>query len=120
MQSKATSVADYLDEVPASRRTVLAALRKLCLETLAGYEEVMAYGMPSYRKNGTVEVAFASQKNYLALYVLKKAVVDAFRPELPQASIGKGCIRFSTPEKMNLAVIKKLLVATCSAEEPAC
>src|SRR3954468_24266006 len=112
MQSRATTVAAYLDEVPAARRAALTALRELCIETLAGYEEVMAYGGPCYKNDGVIEVGFASQKNFIALYVLKKGVVDAFRTELAGASIGKGCIRFSKPDKMDFAVIKRLLVAT--------
>jgi uncharacterized protein YdhG (YjbR/CyaY superfamily) len=120
MQSAATTVADYLDEVPASRRDTLAKLRDLCVRCLVGYEEGMEYGLPCYKKNGVAEVGFASQKNYIALYVLKKGVVDAFRAELAGASIGKGCIRFSKPEKIDFQVIEKLLVATRASKEAPC
>jgi uncharacterized protein YdhG (YjbR/CyaY superfamily) len=120
MHSTATNVATYLDQVAAPRRDALKALRELCVKVLVGYEEGMNYGMPSYKKNGAVEVAFASQKNYVSLYVLKKGVVDAHRAELASASIGKGCIRFTRPEKLDFKVIKMLLVATCASEEAAC
>ena len=63
--------------------------------------EGMAYGIPCYKKSGTIEVAFASQKNYIALYVLKKDVVDAFRAEPAGANIGKGSIRYSRPEQLD-------------------
>ena len=109
MQSTATNVAAYLAEVPDSKRGTLTALRDLCLKCLIGYEEGMDYGMPSYKKNGTVEVGFASQKNYISLYVLKKSVVDAHRAELAGASVGKGCIRYARPEKLDFNVIEKLL-----------
>ena len=120
MQSSATSVAEYLDEVPASRRDALTRLRELCVKTLLGYEEAMEYGLPCYKKNGIVEVGFASQKTYVAIYVLKKGVVDAFRAELSGAKIGKGCIRFSKPEKLDFEVLKKLLVATRASREAPC
>jgi uncharacterized protein YdhG (YjbR/CyaY superfamily) len=120
MQSTATNVVDYLAEVPTSRRETLTRLRDLCIKTLPGYEEVMEYGMPCYKKNGVVEVSFASQKNYLALYVLKKEVVDAFRAELSGAKIGKGCIRYAKPESLDFQVIKRLLEATRASKEAAC
>jgi uncharacterized protein YdhG (YjbR/CyaY superfamily) len=120
MQSTATNVTTYLQQVPDVRRASLERLRNLCLQTLIGYEEGLDYGMPSYKKNGTVEVAFASQKNYISLYVLKQAVVNAHRAALAGASIGKGCIRFSKPEKLDFAVIESLLVATRGAKETAC
>ena len=120
MQSAATNIADYLAEVQASRRYTLTTLRDLCVESLVGYEESMAYGAPCYKKNGIVEVAFASQKNYIAIYVLKKGVVDAFRQQLTGASIGKGCIRYSKPEELDFKVIKMLLVATRASKETPC
>lgn len=112
MQSTANDVTVYLDQVPDERRACLAALRTLCLDTLAGYHENMSFGMPSYQRNGTVEVAFASQKNYISLYMLKSAVVAAHREELAGLKVGKGCIRYTKPEKLDFALIEKLLVAT--------
>jgi uncharacterized protein YdhG (YjbR/CyaY superfamily) len=120
MQSAARNVADYLDEVPAARRDALARLRDLCVSTLVGYEEVMEYGLPCYKKDGTVEVGFASQKNYIAIYILKQDVVEALRTELAGAKIGKGCIRYSKPEKLDFEVIEKLLVATRESKQAPC
>src|SRR6266850_1606676 len=117
MQSTAKNVSAYLEHVPGDRRAVLERLRNLCLQTLAGYEEVMEYGLPGYKKNGTIEVSFASQKNYIALYVLKQAIVDAYRTALAGATIGKGCIRFSRPEKIDFAVIERVLIATRDSKE---
>ena len=111
MQSTAANVDTYLSQVPDTRRAALTRLRELCRETLVGYEEGMEYGLPSYKKSGVVEVAFASQKNYISLYVLKEAVVNTYRAALVTASIGKGCIRYSRPEKLDFAIIEKLLVA---------
>ena len=105
MTSKATDVQSYLKEVPAERRAVIEKLRSLCRQNLAGYAECMGYGMPGYKRNGLLEVSFASQKQYIALYVMKKDVVDEFRKSLPGSSIGKGCIRFSKPDLMDFDVI---------------
>ncbi len=66
MQSEAKDVTAYLEEVPEKRREGLTELRRLCREILSDYEEGMFYGMPSYKKNGTVDVAFASQKQYIS------------------------------------------------------
>lgn len=80
----------------------------------------MEYGMPSYKKDGVVEVAFASQANYISLYILKKEVVDAHRDALVGASIGKGCIRFRKPEVTDFAVIESLLVGTVRSSASPC
>lgn len=36
----------------------------------------MEYGMPAYKRNGAVQVAFANQKQYISLYALKGEVVE--------------------------------------------
>lgn len=120
MQSKAKDVATYLRELPEERRAPLTALRELCLETLTGYEEVMEYGMPGYKKDGVGEVGFASQKHYISLYILKQAVLDAHRADLSGLSVGKCCIRYGSPRKMDFAVIRKLLVGTRESNTRVC
>jgi uncharacterized protein YdhG (YjbR/CyaY superfamily) len=68
MISEAKNVTDYLNEVPENRKAVLTKLRKLCKENLVGYEERMAYGTPTYKKDKGIEIGFASQKvSYLFL-----------------------------------------------------
>lgn len=120
MQSQARDVSSYLEELPEARRPTLTRLRDLCRTCLVGYEEGMAYGMPTYSKDGKPEVAFASQKNYISLYVMKSAVVEAHLGDLAAASVGKGCIRYSKPEKLDFEVIERLLVATRESPKAGC
>ena len=120
MQSQATEVQQYLKEVPAERLETLQQLRELCQLTLVGYEESMAYGMPSYSKHGVVEVAFASQKNYISLYILKEPVLAQHRPSLTGLNLGKGCIRYSKPEKIDFGLVKQLLEDTLNSDAEIC
>jgi uncharacterized protein YdhG (YjbR/CyaY superfamily) len=118
MKSKATTVEEYLADVPEERRRVLETLRTLCLEELAGCEEGMQYGMPSYSRDGSaVEVAFASQKNYISLYVLE-SVVKANAHLLDGLSVGKGCIRFKRPEQIDPTVVRPLLSGSAADSGP--
>ncbi|HEY0602010.1 MAG TPA: DUF1801 domain-containing protein [Herpetosiphonaceae bacterium] len=120
MQSTAPDVTSYIQEAPAERQPSLAALRQLCLETLAGYEECMAYGMPGYTRNGTIEVGFASQKRYISLYILKEDVVKAHRDALAGLDVGKGCIKYTRPARIDFDVVRRLLIATRESPEGAC
>ncbi len=116
MQSKAADVTAYLEEVPEERRAALARLRQLCLETLEEYDEGMAYGMPVYLKNGVGEVAFASQRNYISLYI-KTEVVEEHREALAAAKIkvGKSCINLPKPDRIPFDLVQSLLVATVNS-----
>lgn len=116
MQSTASTVDAYIASVPPERLASISRLRDLCASLLPGYKEGMEYGMPSYSKDGVVEICFASQKNYISLYILKKKVVDKYRDQLKD--VGKGCIRYRRPEQIDFEVVEKLLEesAASSAE----
>ena len=122
MQSTAKNVSDYLAEVPEARAAALAKLRDLCQVTLVDFEESMAYGMPSYSRAGIVEAAFASQKNYISLYILRTDVMDTYRDQLKGKgiSLGKGCIRYSRPDRMDFNMIKLMLKATQESTGEVC
>jgi len=117
MISKAADVATYIEESPADRRAAVQQIRTLCRQNLAGYEECMEHGMPSYKRDGLPEFSFASQKQYIALYA-KPVLVDEFRAALKKAKIGKSCIRFPKPEDIDFAIIAQLLRRT--AATPGC
>ena len=112
MQSKAKSVDSYIEQAPSERHEALRRLRVLCRQVLTGFEEIIMYGMPSYARKGVVEVAFASQKNYISLYILRQDALAAQRAALAGSSVGKGCIRYARPDKIDYAVVREMLVAT--------
>jgi hypothetical protein len=109
MQSKATTVAEYLKNLPDDRRGVMTALCSLCRKHLVGFNEGMEYGMPYYKRDDQA-VGVCSQKNYVSVYGLRKQVVET-GVTLDGAKIGKGCINFTKPERIDMKVIEKLLVA---------
>lgn len=82
----------------------------------------MEYGGPCYSRNGEVEVGFMSQKNFIGLYILRTDVMRAHRYLLnvPGITLGKGCIRYSKPEKIDFNVVEKLLRATVESTGKVC
>jgi hypothetical protein len=121
MQSKAKTVEEYMKDVPEDRQEALLKLRKLCFEKLIGYEENLEYGMLCYKRKGyEVEVAFASQKNYISLYILKKEVLDKYRKELVHLNLGKGCIRYRKPQQIDFGVVERLLIDSYQSDGEVC
>jgi uncharacterized protein YdhG (YjbR/CyaY superfamily) len=120
MQSDAATVSDYLDEIPEERLPALIQIRSLCQQHLTNFEESMQYGMPSYSRNGIVEVAFASQKNNIALYILRTDVLNPYRDQFAASSIGKGCIRYRNPNKINFDMIEEILIKTNASTGEVC
>src|SRR5215470_17730340 len=120
MPDKATHVDEYIAAAPPDRRAALELLRQLCRKELPGFEETIAHGMPSYRRAGVIEVAFASQKRYLSLYILRTAAMTSAAAELSGLSVGKGCIRYPRPDLIDPATVRDLLRATARDDGPVC
>lgn len=132
MQSKATTIEAYLEELPEERKEIMRALRDTINGHLpAGFSEGMGYGMlgwavphsiyPSgYHCNPEVPLPFlsiASQKNFIAVYHMGLYADDTllqwFTEAYPNYSktkldMGKSCIRFKKPETIPLELIAEL------------
>lgn len=132
MQSKATTVPEYIDSLPADRKKAIVAIRKSILENLPkGFEEVMNYGMigyvvphklypAGYHCDPTLPLPFlalASQKNYISFYhmaLYEGELLDWFREEWKEVStkkmdMGKCCVRFKKPEDVPIDLIGELV-----------
>ena len=120
MTSNETTVDAYLEHVPENRLAALNKLRQLCLQHLPDHEEGMVYKMPSYVRNKQVQVAFASQKQTINVYFLIHEVMLNNAERLQGLNHGKGCIRFSNPDKIDYKLIEDLLVQTRKSDATIC
>jgi uncharacterized protein YdhG (YjbR/CyaY superfamily) len=120
VRSDANDVDSYLAQVPEGRRAVLTGMRDVCRRLLAGFAESMSYGMPSYSRDGIAEIAWASQKRYISLYVMRADVLDAHRGQLAGLDVGKGCIRYRSPAAVDFTVVNSMLTAVAASRGPVC
>jgi uncharacterized protein YdhG (YjbR/CyaY superfamily) len=117
MQSDAIDVDSYLTQVPEGRRAVLTEIRDACRRLLAGFAESMSYGMPTYSRDSTAEIAWASQKRYISLYVMRADVLNAHRGQLSGLDVGKGCIRYRSPAAIDFTVVHSMLTAVAASRD---
>jgi uncharacterized protein YdhG (YjbR/CyaY superfamily) len=107
MQSKATTVKDYLQELPEDRRKALSKVRTLIRKAAPDAREEMGFGMITYTL-GPMLFALASQKGYMSLYADPK-VVAAHRARLGKLNCGKSCIRFRKLDDLPLDAVADIL-----------
>lgn len=131
MQSKATTVAQYLEELPQDRRDALQAIREVILKNVdPDVEEGMQYGMigyyvphrvypPGYHCDPRQPLPYAglaSQKNHMALYLMSiyaepgedRWLRDQWAKSGRKLDMGKCCIRFRKLEDVPLDVIAEV------------
>jgi hypothetical protein len=129
-RSSATTVDQYLAELPAERREVIASIRNLILENLPpGYEEVMNWGSityqvplsrypKTYNRQPLMYVGLAAQKNYYTLYLLsvygegEARLRQAFEKAGRKLDMGKSCVHFRSVDDLPLDVIAKVVGET--------
>ena len=133
MQSTATTVSAYLEEIPEERKNTLKKLRETILENIPnGFVEQMSYGMIGYVVPHSIYpngyhcepklplpfVNIASQKNFIALYHMgiyaKPELLKWFVSEYPKHSkqkldMGKSCIRFKKMDQIPFDLIAELV-----------
>jgi len=128
MQSKATTVDQYMAELPADRRAAIQAVREVILKNLdKDYEEGMSYGhigyyVPhrvypaGYHCDPTQPLCFAglgSQKNHMSLGLMsvygsrseEKWFRTAWAKTGKKLDMGKCCIRFKKLDDLPLDII---------------
>ncbi|MEU0372291.1 DUF1801 domain-containing protein [Streptomyces sp. NPDC006283] len=122
-QTPAADVDSYLAgivDIAGDRGRALARLRALCQAELTGFSETIAYGMPTYTRDGAAEISFANQKQYISFYLMRSDVAEAFADRLAGQDMGKGCIRFRKPDKIDYELIRDLLAAVAAAPGKIC
>jgi len=120
MQSKVTDIDAYLDEAPAERRTALERLRTLCLQVHPDAQEGIDYGMPVFKRDGVMLLAFASQERYIALYGLGAETLERHRDKLAAADLGKGCIRYRKADRIDFALVEAMMIEARDAGRAGC
>ena len=111
----------YVEAALPEQAAALRRFRAICLAALPGWTERLAYGMPGYGPpEGEVAVAFAGQRRGVALYILKKPVLDAYRDRFPPSRVGKGSIRYPDPSQIDYALVEALVRASFAADAPVC
>ena len=128
MQSKATTVAQYLAELSEDRRKTIDTVRRVILSNLdSGFEEGMQYGMIGYYvphrlypagyhcdpKQPLPFAALASQQNYMSIYMMSfygdTEQARQFQKEWEKSGrkldMGKCCVRFRKLEDVALEAI---------------
>lgn len=133
--SKAQTVAEYLNELSEDRKQQIQEVRKIILENLPeGYEEGVHYGMITYyvplsifpegylnKKDTPLPyAALASQKNHMAVYLnclysdptAYQDFIEQYKTSGKKMDIGKSCVRFKKVDDLPLDLIGKTIAET--------
>jgi uncharacterized protein YdhG (YjbR/CyaY superfamily) len=103
-----TAIDDYIQKFspPISER--LSRIRKIMHEEIPGAEEVLSYGVPTFKLQGKYVAYFAGFNNHLSIYPVFSSMEEAL-PEIVQYRTGKGTLQFSHKKPLPLPLIRKIV-----------
>jgi uncharacterized protein YdhG (YjbR/CyaY superfamily) len=131
-KSDATTVDEYLHQLPEERRAVIEEVRNLILRNLpAGYTESVSWGMLTYEiplsrypdtYNGQPlnYLSLAAQKKHYALYLMcvyadsaqEEKLRAAYQAMNKKMDMGKSCLRFRKLEDLPMETLGEIIAAT--------
>ncbi|MEO8200136.1 MAG: DUF1801 domain-containing protein [Gemmatimonadota bacterium] len=126
------TVTEYLDALPAERRAVVSKVRQFVRKHIPrGYQESITHGMIGYSIPLTVfantynglplgYVALGAKKNYYTLHLMsaytdpaqQKTLQDGYKRAGKKLDMGKGCLRFTSFDDLELDTIGKVIAST--------
>lgn len=132
MQSNATTVKQYFDELPAERKAAMTKLWKIIKKNLPkGFKEAMGHGMPGFEvpysiypagyhclpKEPLPFMGLASQKHFIAVYHMgiyaDPKLLTWFQKEFAKRSktkldMGKSCVRLKKMDQIPFELFGEL------------
>lgn len=109
MDPRASADVDtYIAAFPPETRKLLEQMRKTIRDIAPDAEEVMGYGIPTYKLHGKNLVHFAGFKSHIGFYPAPSGIA-AFKKELKEYKQAKGSVQFPLDEPLPLATVKKIV-----------
>jgi uncharacterized protein YdhG (YjbR/CyaY superfamily) len=120
MSRKPQTIDEYLARLSPDKRAALQKLRRAIKSAAPKAEECISYGIPAFRLDGRMLVAFGAATNHCSFYPgaapvrIHKAALKAYRTS-------KGTVRFPADHPLPATLVRKLVktrVAEHAARRP--
>jgi uncharacterized protein YdhG (YjbR/CyaY superfamily) len=102
------TIDQYLAPLSEEKRTALEKLRKVIKTAAPLAEECISYGVPAFRLDGKLLVAFGAAAKHCSFYP-GAAPIAAHKNELRVYGTSKGTIRFPADSPLPAALVRKLV-----------
>lgn len=104
---KPQTVDQYLTGFKGDARKTLDHLREIIRSTAPQSEEVISYGIPTYKLNGML-VSFGGFKEHCSLFGMSSQLGELVT-DLKPYQTGPGTLRFEPGKRLPVALIKKVI-----------
>jgi uncharacterized protein YdhG (YjbR/CyaY superfamily) len=98
----------YLVQIPDRYRPYLEAIRQIVWSEAPDAEEVIAYGIPTFKLSGNL-VHYAAFKNHMSFFPGSTLHNEAFKDELAGFKVAKGTIQFTPGNPLPEDLVRRIV-----------
>jgi uncharacterized protein YdhG (YjbR/CyaY superfamily) len=108
LSAKPQTIDEYLAPLSNEKRAALEKLRRLIKSAAPKAEECISYGIPAFRLDGRMLVAFGAAAKHCSFYP-GAYPVKTHKEELKVYDTSKGTIRFQVDNPLPATLVRKLV-----------
>ena len=108
MSTKPETINEYLAPLSKEQRAALQKLRRDIKSVAPKAEECISYGIPAFRLDGRMLVAFGAATNHCSFYP-GALPIETHRAALKAYGTSKGTIRFPADSPLPVTLVRKLV-----------
>jgi uncharacterized protein YdhG (YjbR/CyaY superfamily) len=108
MAAKPQTIDEYLAPLSSEKRAALEKLRRAIKSVAPKAEECISYGVPVFRLDGKMLVAFGAATNHCSFYPGAQPI-KANKDDLKAYDTSKGTIRFPPDRPLPATLVRKLV-----------
>jgi uncharacterized protein YdhG (YjbR/CyaY superfamily) len=103
------AVKKHYATAPSPHRETMLEMRDRILEIIPQAEEVVSYGMPAFKVEGTVVAGLLANKNHVGYYPFSGSILVNFPEELAKYKTTLSAIHVPVDKPLNKTLIRKLI-----------
>ncbi len=103
-------VDEYLATLEPPQQAELKRVKSLVTQLVPGVEEVIGYGIPTFKFKGKSFLHFAAYKDHLSLFP-GPAPIKEFEKELAGYTLSKGTIQFTVEKPLARELLIKIIMS---------
>ena len=105
------AVKKHYATAPSPHRETMLEMRDRILEIIPQAEEVVSYGMPAFKVEGTVVAGLLANKNHVGYYPFSGSILVNFPEELAKYKTTKSAIHVPVEKPLSKTLLCKLIRA---------
>jgi uncharacterized protein YdhG (YjbR/CyaY superfamily) len=94
---------------PEPQRTTMLLMRERILKIIPDATEVVSYGMPAFKIDGTIVAGMLANNKHVGYYPFSGSTLGRLQPELQKYSKTKSALHVPIDKPLSVALLRKLI-----------